>query len=532
MTDPPQKKQRVPRYTIEISANDYPKEAMYDKIHTIRRHLEKNKPEKVTNGEILDLALSRFIDTNCIENETNNIDTNVFISKDKTEDEQLFITAKMSLEKCIEIANHHGQVCPRPLGIHKIIQRGHVVSTILRCRDHHRYRWSSSPYIEQSTNYLVNLRILHGFTMSGMLFSHYERFTSASGIGIVSYHRKEQFSVEYKKAINEEYQHSIEKACLAEMELKAGQPDKKVPIDILTDARHGWRKNAKDTTVVAIGDLTHKVIANEHVTRSDDPVAQRHELLGSKRIHDGFQNKDIQIGIWAHDFNASINKYVKDLPAPTINQNETWHAMKNVKNCVSKVANGPKYKHETVWHRELMDKVDPVSTHFQYAMRSCDKNPKKLIEKLDNIISHYENDHERCPNESRCRTDPNYQPSRELLTQDCSKDLLRKSIKETVVYKNPANFCHAKDTFYVESFNNTLLIFMDKRVAFGDAEYMARSQLGTLHWNENVDRGSTSVYRRHGRRQKKRNLVRPTYHYYGKVWECFVNRHLHNVFLD
>jgi diacylglycerol kinase len=31
-------------------------------------------------------------------------------------------------------------------------------------------------------------------------------------------------------------------------------------IDIMTDARHGWRKNAKDTSVVAIGEKTHKVL--------------------------------------------------------------------------------------------------------------------------------------------------------------------------------------------------------------------------------------------------------------------------------
>jgi hypothetical protein len=43
-------------------------------------------------------------------------------------------------------------------------------------------------------------------------------------------------------------------------------------IDIETDARHGWRKNAKDTSVVALGYNTHKVIRHEHVTRKDDVI--------------------------------------------------------------------------------------------------------------------------------------------------------------------------------------------------------------------------------------------------------------------
>ncbi len=33
--------------------------------------------------------------------------------------------------------------------------------------------------------------------------------------------------------------------------------------DIATDARHGWRKNSKETSVVANGDRSHR---HEHVT--------------------------------------------------------------------------------------------------------------------------------------------------------------------------------------------------------------------------------------------------------------------------
>lgn len=38
-------------------------------------------------------------------------------------------------------------------------------------------------------------------------------------------------------------------------------------INIVTDVRHGWRKNAKDSSVVA-----HKVIDCVHVTKAQDPV--------------------------------------------------------------------------------------------------------------------------------------------------------------------------------------------------------------------------------------------------------------------
>ena len=48
-------------------------------------------------------------------------------------------------------------------------------------------------------------------------------------------------------------------------------------IDIMTDARHGWRKNEKDTSVVAIGEKSHKVLQCVHITKQDDIVSQRHE---------------------------------------------------------------------------------------------------------------------------------------------------------------------------------------------------------------------------------------------------------------
>jgi hypothetical protein len=56
----------------------------------------------------------------------------------------------------------------------------------------------------------------------------------------------------------------------------------------MTDARHGWRKNAKDTSVVAIGEKTHKVLKCEHVTKTDDLVTQRHSLLSHNAMcHSG-----------------------------------------------------------------------------------------------------------------------------------------------------------------------------------------------------------------------------------------------------
>jgi hypothetical protein len=45
------------------------------------------------------------------------------------------------------------------------------------------------------------------------------------------------------------------------------------------------RKNAKNTSVVAIGEKTHQVLKCEHVTKTDDLVTQRHEKIGTERMY-------------------------------------------------------------------------------------------------------------------------------------------------------------------------------------------------------------------------------------------------------
>ena len=59
-------------------------------------------------------------------------------------------------------------------------------------------------------------------------------------------------------------------------------------IDIMTDARHGWRKNATDSSVVAIGENTHKVLQCVHITKIDGIVTQRHETKGTEKIYQYF----------------------------------------------------------------------------------------------------------------------------------------------------------------------------------------------------------------------------------------------------
>ena len=101
----------------------------------------------------------------------------------------------------------------------------------------------------------------------------------------------------------------------------------------MTDTRHGWRKIFKDTSVLALGEQTHKAMDCVHITKLQDKVAQRHERLGTQNICENMESNNVSIKIHSHDRNMAVNKFVKETQFTT-NQNYLWHAVKAVKQYV------------------------------------------------------------------------------------------------------------------------------------------------------------------------------------------------------
>ena len=78
----------------------------------------------------------------------------------------------------------------------------------------------------------------------------------------------------------------------------------------------------------------------------------------------------------------------------------------------------------------------------------------------------------------------------------------------------------------MESFNNVMNIFQDKRISFSDLQYSMRSQLAVLHWNENGDRAYTSIWNPRDARAPRRRLGKKvykavTYQYRQNIWGAY-----------
>lgn len=145
---------------------------------------------------------------------------------------------------------------------------------------------------------------------------------------------------------------------------------------------------------------------------------------------------------------------------------------------------------------------------------------------LLNIVEHYKNNHQACHGSSRCKKDPNYEISRKVITDPRAEKLLLGVIKNSVIFKHPHDYRLCKDTFYVESFNNVVNVYQDKRISFSDAQYNARTNLAVCHWNENVEREFTSIWKPNHRMSRsvkgKKNYKKCTFIFRENIWKRYV----------
>ena len=73
-------------------------------------------------------------------------------------------------------------------------------------------------------------------------------------------------------------------------------------------------------------------------------------------------------------------------------------------------------------------------------MRNCNASAQALREHLLNIVEHYKNNHESCFFTCRCKTDPNYRPSKVIIQSKQAENLLLDAIKNTPVFQCAEDF--------------------------------------------------------------------------------------------
>lgn len=414
---------------------------------------------------------------------------------------------------------HHQMTCRHLLMPREVSQNGHVIIVTFACQDGHTLHWSSSEAI--GNQYEVNYRIMLAYLCSGITPVQYERFADFADVGKLTEHFRAKFLIVMHPTMELLKRQSIYQARAEEMALSGCNT-----ITIMTDARHACRKNSHHTDHVSLGMKTHKVVDIQHVNKTDDRVSQRHETIGVSRMYDDFDKCNINVDVHVHDNNASINKAIRSRVGTT-NCNERWHATRPITAGLRKIGQGAKKNENKTWHPELGDKGALVRNHVYYALDHCDGSATKLRSIILNCVKHFQNIHDECDPTSECKTS-GYVPSFTIITSPVAQELLEKFLKTLTVYKQAENYVLSKNTYYVESFNNTCLIYLDKRIHYHDKMYEIRSWLSVLDWNEHVDRPYTSIYRclraEHPRQHGgKKVYKRKTYKFVQDIWELLLD---------
>lgn len=519
--------------------NEQEKQDIMDFVRDIKSHLGEGNPNNVTSKQLLLEVFSsykaRYIETNQSTSESKEkqkgdsyYDTSFqSIDEDDYGEEQFFLTSSSNIDNLIKRVVSHSKSCEEQLILSSTNYFGHVGVLKFTCKSKHSLTWNSSQYLGQK--YLANLRMLHGYFVSGILPNQFNRLSSAAGIGCLGESYINEVFSKYSNVVGEMTEEACDLAIKSEIQSNAGEEF----IDILTDARHGTRKNSYHTDVVCIGANTHRVLKTVHVTKKDSQSSQKHELIGTQKLYDYFdryiyKDKSIQVRLHCHDKNASVNKFIKTERSGTTSTNDTWHGTKNLTKQVKTVCSGPKYKEGSTWHQELSDKAASIKTHVYWAMKNCDGNEENLKTSILNIVEHYKGNHKNCHETSRCKTDRNYESSKIIITDPKAEKLLTTVLTNIQIYKTAKDYVHCMDTYYVESFNNALLQYHDKRINFSEKVYRFRTNIATLDWNEHVNRKVTSEKDitdplTSRRKVKTKVLKRKTYNCWSEIWLNFVD---------
>lgn len=106
-----------------------------------------------------------------------------------------------------------------------------------------------------------------------------------------------------------------------------------------------------------------------------------------------------------------------------------------MKKAIKKVASGLVRDAEKSWFAELSDKVKCTKTHIYYAMKNCNGDPDVLRNYIINIVDHYQGNHSKCHQDSRCK-EVGYVCSKKPLVSERAIAAYRKAVEGTTVFKN------------------------------------------------------------------------------------------------
>jgi len=171
----------------------------------------------------------------------------------------------------------------------------------------------------------------------------------------------------------------------------------------------------------------------------------------------------------AHDRNLALNAVIAKNGAH--HSFDRWHIARSAAKEMRAISSGTQKSKGTTWHPELADKVSRMRNHLYWAMDHCNGDEATLKRHLDSAIEHFQMRHDGCDPTSVC-CQPGYAPDYVVLQDPVAILLLTNFVRRSAIYRKPADYVYGRDTYLVESFNNVVLLYLDKRIHYRDLTFM------------------------------------------------------------
>ncbi|CAH1800301.1 unnamed protein product, partial [Owenia fusiformis] len=252
MAEAKKPRKRTSKFNIEIQGEDELKQKTLKKLNLVKEKMKTGV--RTTNAVAIDTLLDFWIFNNVQHDERERqtvndilvIQEHTPVEKNETSD-PMFLTTKSSIQKFVDSVSAHNVFCNMALLWNDHSLHDHAALVNMKCEADHHIRWKSSPTLPNGHS-LVNFPMFHGYITSGMLTSQYDHLHTTADFGHISKEFTDAYAQKVKSCMTDSCQASIveESTHLEPEKLDEG-------ISIMTDARHGWRKNANDCDVVCIG---------------------------------------------------------------------------------------------------------------------------------------------------------------------------------------------------------------------------------------------------------------------------------------
>ena len=277
------------RFLLRLTGQESDFNNLKSMLDNLRTQDSQNIEGKSTNLDILNSAVSFYTKYA----QANEKCTGETPSCESQTNEDLIITSQTGLDNLNTIMFKHGLKCANKVDITLLKHEGYGKIYNVECAEcKFKYQWKSSLQLNDGKDF-VTLKLLHGYFVSGMQKVNMKRFTDVTGIGQIHSRTFKRYTEDYSVQVHHEMQSSCDIALTEEI-VNCSADGNGDGVDIITDARHSTRRNARYTDVVCIGYTSGKVIDDEIVSRIDDQSTQRHELLGTKRIYNMIDNKNVK----------------------------------------------------------------------------------------------------------------------------------------------------------------------------------------------------------------------------------------------